>query len=53
MSGPFRLLSGGNDEFAELDSDAHALTGKVSGVFNPSTGEHDPRLARAGLTEAR
>jgi hypothetical protein len=53
VSGPFRLASGGNDDFAMLDGDAHSLTGKVSGVFDPSTGEHDPRLARAGLTEAR
>ncbi len=38
---PFVVLSGGNDEFAVLDGDAHLLTGEESGVFDPEPGELD------------
>jgi hypothetical protein len=36
-----RCLSGGNDEFALPDGDAHLLAGEKSGVFDPLTGELD------------
>lgn len=37
LTRPFVVLSGGNDEFAVFDGDAHLLTGEESGVFDPST----------------
>jgi len=48
---PFVVLSGGNDEFAALDGDAHLLAGEESGVFDPSTGELDPRIKLRRLVQ--
>ena len=44
LARPFVVLSGGNDEFAVLDGDAHLLAGEESGVFDPEPGELDPGL---------
>jgi hypothetical protein len=42
LTRPFVVLSGGNDEFAVLNGDAHLLAGEESGVFDPELGELDP-----------
>jgi hypothetical protein len=44
LTRPFVVLSGGNDEFAVFDGDAHLLAGEESGVLDPPAGELDPRV---------
>src|ERR1700712_1674290 len=44
LARPFVVLSGGNDEFAVLDGDAHLLAGEEPGVVDSEPGELDPGL---------
>lgn len=48
---PFVVLSGGNDEFAVFDGDAHLLAGEESGVLNPEPGELDPGVKLGRLVQ--
>jgi len=53
LARPFVVLSGGDDEFAVLDGDAHLLAGEESGVFDPEPGELDPEVKLGRLVQVR
>jgi hypothetical protein len=53
LARPFVVLSGGNDESAVFDDDAHLLAGEESGVFDSEPCELDLGIKLGRLVQVR